>query len=359
MVMSPDLRRRAQTSSGAVANLPEETMWAWSVQAPGPISSRPMTRHRRAVPIPGPGQVAVRVSCCGVCRTDLHLVEGDLTPRRPGVVPGHEVVGVVDCMGPGADRLRVGERVGVAWLASTCGSCRSCLGGRENLCTTATFTGWDHDGGFAEVCVADERYVYRLPDSLPDEQAAPLLCAGIIGYRALLRTGLRPGDRLGLYGFGASAHLTAQVALHLGMRVHVLTRGEGNRRLAEQLGVDGVGGALDSPSEPLDGAILFAPSGDLVPVALRALAPGGVLAVAGIRLSDIPSLTYDDTLFQERSLVSVTANTRVDGERLLALATRFGVRAHVVGYDASRADRALADLSAGAYSGVAVLRHDA
>jgi propanol-preferring alcohol dehydrogenase len=299
--------------------------------------------------------VRVRVSCCGVCRTDLHLAEGDLPPRRPEVVPGHEVVGVVDALGPGAGRFAIGERIGVAWLGRTDGTCRFCRRGEENLCTAPTFTGWDVDGGYAEACLADEAYAYRLPGGVDDEHAAPLLCAGIIGYRALRCTAVPPGGRLGIYGFGGSAHLTAQLALAQGLRVHVLTRGERNQRLATELGVDSVGGAADAPPEPLDGAVLFAPAGELVPGALRALDRGGTLAVAGIWLSDVPALHYADELFQERRLRSVTANTRQDGEEFLRLADRLGVRATTTAYPMAEAPRALADLAHGRFAGAAVL----
>jgi propanol-preferring alcohol dehydrogenase len=327
----------------------------WIVDSPGPIASRPLVETELPDPEPGAGQVRVRVTCCGVCRTDLHLAEGDLPPRRHGVVPGHEVVGVVDAVGPATSRLVLGQRIGVPWLASTCGTCRFCRSGRENLCLGPAFTGWDVDGGYAEFCLVDERYAYPLPHDLADERAAPLLCAGIIGYRALRTAAVPPGGSLGIYGFGGSAHLTAQVALGLGLRVHVLTRGEGNRRLARQLGCDSVAGARDQPPEPLDGAILFAPDGALVPVALEALDSGGTLAVAGIWLSDIPALGYDRHLFRERSLRSVTANTRADGEEFLEVAARLGVRATTVPYPMAQADRALADLAAGAFSGAAVL----
>jgi propanol-preferring alcohol dehydrogenase len=243
----------------------------------------------------------------------------------------------------------------VPWLAGTDGSCGYCRRGQENLCLHPRFTGWDLDGGFAEWCVAAEPFVYALPGDLPDEQAAPLLCAGIIGYRALVRAAVPPGGSLGIYGFGASAHLTAQLARHLGMRVHVLTRGEGNRALARELGADSVGAADASPPEPLDGAILFAPAGELVPPALRALARGGTLAVAGIWLSDIPRIEYDSELFQEKQLRSVTANTRADGDEFLRLAARFGLQATTVRYPLAEADRALRDLAHGRYSGAAVL----
>ncbi len=336
-------------------------MLTWVVDHPAPIDHRPLRRIERDLPAPGTGQVRVqvrvRVSCCGVCRTDLHLCEGDLVPRRPAVAPGHEVVGVVDATGSSDSRFAVGDRIGVPWLASTDGRCAACRRGDENLCMAPTFTGWDVDGGYADHCLVEEAYAYRLPDPFSDEQAAPLLCAGIIGYRSLLRAEVPPGGALGLYGFGASAHLTAQLALHLGLRVHVLTRGQGNRKLAHDLGVDSVGPADGAPPEPLDGAILFAPAGELVPVALRALAPGGTLAVAGIWLSDIPALRYESELLHERQLRSVTANTRSDGERFLRLASRFDIRATTTAYPMKDADRALRDLAHGRFSGAAVLHN--
>jgi alcohol dehydrogenase, propanol-preferring len=330
-------------------------MRAWAVDVPGPIDTGPLRRVDRPEPEPGPGQVRVRVSCCGVCRTDLHLAEGDLPPRRHGMVPGHEVVGRIDAVGPGASRFAVGQRIGVPWLARTDSVCRFCRRGQENLCLDPAFTGWDADGGYAEACLVREAYAYRLPDSLDDEHAAPLLCAGIIGYRALKCADVPAGGRLGIYGFGGSAHIIAQVALRQGLRVHVLTRGAGNQALAAELGADSVGGAADPPPEPLDGAILFAPAGELVPVALRALDRGGTLAVAGIWLSDIPALNYDSELFEERKLRSVTANTRADGEEFLTVAGRLGIRPTTIGYSMDAAPDALADLAHGRFSGAAVL----
>jgi propanol-preferring alcohol dehydrogenase len=307
------------------------------------------------VPEPGPAEIRVRVSTCGVCRTDLHLAEGDLPPHRLGTVPGHEVVGVVDALGPGADRFRLGERAGIAWLRHTDGRCRWCRRGAENLCIDPRFTGWDADGGYAEQAVVDEAYAYRLPEEYDDQHAAPLLCAGIIGYRALKRAELPPGGRLGIYGFGASAHLAAQVALAQGSRVHVLTRSEDAQRLALALGAQSAGPDDAAPPEPLDAAILFAPVGDLVQVALAALDRGGTLAVAGIHLSDIPRLNYERHLFQERQLRSVTANTRADGEEFLALAARLGVEVTTTPYPLDAADRALADLAGDRVTGAAVL----
>jgi alcohol dehydrogenase, propanol-preferring len=332
-------------------------MQAWVLERTTPIDEGPLRRVERAEPQPGAGQVRVRISCCGVCRTDLHLSEGDLPAKRAEVAVGHEIVGTVDALGEGASRFAVGDRIGVPWLADTDRSCSFCRRGAENLCVQPQFTGWDIDGGYAGACLANEGYAYRLPASLDDEHAAPLLCAGIIGYRALLRAEVPAGGRLGIYGFGGSAHITAQIALHQGMRVHVLTRGEGNRKLAAELGADSVGGASDAPPEPLDGAILFAPAGELVPVALRALDRGGTLAIAGIWLSGIPSLNYAAELFEERQVRSVTANTRQDGEEFLALAARFGIKPMTVAYPMDRAPDALADLKHGRFSGAAVLHN--
>jgi len=309
----------------------------------------------REDPVPGPGEVRLRVSCCGICRTDLHLAEGDLSPRRPAVVPGHEIVGTVEELGPGAERFGLGDRVGVAWLRGTCGRCRFCRQGQENLCRTPSFTGWDADGGYAEQCVVDERFAYRLPDRYDDEQAAVLLCSGIIGYRALRLADLPPAGRLGIYGFGASAHLTAQLALRQGATVHVLTRSEDAQRLALELGASSAGGATDPPPEPLDAAILFAPAGDLVPAALRALERGGTLAVAGIHLSQIPPLDYATELFHERVLRSVTANTRRDGDQFLALAATLPLQITVTPYGFAEAQDALTDLAGDRVTGAAVL----
>ncbi len=267
--------------------MPSSTMSAWAVSTPGPIESGPLVRVERPIPIPGPGEIRLRVTVCGVCRTDLHLAEGDLPARRPFVIPGHEVVGIVDELGDGSHRFAKGDRTGAAWLAGTCGECRYCLAGSENLCTSPTFTGWDIDGGYAEYVVVDQEYAYAIPPSFDDLHAAPLLCAGIIGYRALLRSQLPPGGRLGIYGFGGSAHLTAQIAMSQGARVHVMTRSKEAQDLALALGASSVGGAYETPPEPLDSAILFAPVGTLVPPALAALDRGGTLAIAGIYLSDI------------------------------------------------------------------------
>ena len=323
--------------------------------SPGPMAAGPLVPVERPEPVPGPGELRVRVSACGVCRTDLHLAEGDLAPRRPLVVPGHEVVGTVDALGPGASRFEHGQRAGIAWLRGTCGRCRWCRRGEENLCTDPRFTGWDADGGYAEWAVVDEAYAYVLPDAFDDEHAAPLLCAGIIGYRALKRAAVPSGGRLGIYGFGASAHLATQVALAQGATVHVLTRSDGARRHALALGAHSAGPADGAPPEALDSAILFAPAGELGPVALSALDRGGTLAVAGIHLSTVPPLDYDRHLFLERQVRSVTANTRADGEELLALAPRLGLTVTTTRYRLDGADRALADLAGDRVTGAAVL----
>ncbi|MET7888352.1 zinc-binding alcohol dehydrogenase family protein [Streptomyces avermitilis] len=333
-------------------------MWAWEVERPGPIEDGPLRFVERPVPVPGPGELLVQVRACGVCRTDLHVSEGDLPVRRPRVTPGHEVVGVVAGLGADVDGYAVGDRVGVAWLRRTDGVCRYCVRGAENLCPASEYTGWDADGGYAEYTTVPAAFAYRLPTDVDDVALAPLLCAGIIGYRALGRASLPPGGRLGLYGFGGSAHLCAQVALAQGATVHVLTRDPASQRLALALGAASAGGAYATPPEPLDSAILFAPVGDLVPVALRALDRGGVLSVAGIHLSDTPPLRYERELFYEKELRSVTSNTRADGREFLELVARYGVRATTHTYPLSEAQQALRDLKAGRFDGAAVLVND-
>ncbi|HSP36914.1 MAG TPA: zinc-dependent alcohol dehydrogenase family protein [Frankiaceae bacterium] len=330
-------------------------MRAWIVERPRPVREEPLRLVDLPDPQPGPGEIRVRVSTCGVCRTDLHVVEGDLLPHRQPVVPGHEIVGVVDRCGPAASRFRIGERVGIAWLRSTCGVCRFCRRDMENLCLDPRFTGWDEHGGYAELAVVNESYAYAVPDTFPDLTAAPLLCAGIIGYRALRRAEVPSGGGLGLWGFGGSAHLTAQIAMAQGAEVHVRTRGQKGRELAAELGASSVGDSADPLPAPLDAAILFAPVGDLVPVAMSALDRGGTLAVAGIHLSDIPTLNYQQHLFQERTLRSVTANTRADGTAFLEAAARVPVRVSAVPYPFERAPKALLDLAEDRVRGAAVL----
>ncbi|WP_284989085.1 zinc-dependent alcohol dehydrogenase family protein [Arthrobacter sp. efr-133-TYG-120] len=330
-------------------------MRAWWVREPAPIESGPLVWGERPDPQPGVHELLVRVRTCGVCRTDLHLAEGDLTPRMPNVVPGHEAVGIVSEAGEGCVRFRRGDRVGVAWLGGTCGSCGFCRRGDENLCLSPVFTGWDRDGGYAEQLTVSEDFAYAIPPRFSDEQAAPLLCSGIIGYRALKRAAVPEGGRLGIYGFGGSAHLTAQMARHQGAQVYVMTRSESARELARKLGAVFVGDAYESPPDPLDSAILFAPAGDLVPVALKALGRGGTLAIAGIHLSDIPPLNYSADLFYERQLRSVTANTRADGEEFWSLAAEIPLAPTTTAYPLAQADQALRDLAASRVTGAAVL----
>ena len=320
-------------------------MRAWRVDRPG----EPVVSHRVPVPEPGPGELLLRVLVCGVCRTDLHVADGDLPVHRPGVVPGHEVVGEVLVA---AGEFAVGDRAGVAWLRGTCGVCRFCRRGAENLCPDSVYTGWDADGGYAEYTTVPAAYAHPLPAGYSDAELAPLLCAGIIGYRSLRRAELPAGGRLGIYGFGASAHLAAQVALAEGARVHVVTRSAAARELALELGCASAGAA---PPEPLDSAILFAPVGSLVPPALAALDRGGTLAVAGIHLTDIPPLNYQGHLFQERQVRSVTANTRQDARDFLRFAAAHRLAVTTTSYPLGQAGRALADLKADQVNGAAVL----
>jgi alcohol dehydrogenase, propanol-preferring len=310
----------------------------------------------RDPPEPRPGEVRCRVRACGICRTDLHVAEGDLPPSKSPVVPGHEIVGVVDALGKGAQRFRLGERIGIPWLRHTCGRCGYCLRGNENLCLEPRFTGYDEDGGYATHATVPEPYAYPLPEALDDERAAPLLCAGIIGYRALRRANPPPGGSLGVYGFGASAHLAAQVAMAEGVRVHVLTRSSRARELALGLGAASAAEPAAGPPERLDAAVLFAPAGDLVPVALRALDRGGTLSIAGIHLSEIPALDYREHLFMERKVTSVTANTRRDGHEFLEVAAAIDIQVRTTAFPFEQADRALAALAHGDVTGAAVLR---
>ncbi|VEG55394.1 alcohol dehydrogenase [Mycolicibacterium aurum] len=334
----------------------DRTMRAWQVRRPGPMSTRPLVSADVPIPEPGPGELLVSVRVCGVCRTDLHVAEGDLPVHRPDVTPGHEVVGEVVALGPDAgSRFATGDRVGIAWLRHTCGTCVSCVRGQENLCPQSRYTGWDADGGYAEFATVPAAFALPLPAGYTDAQLAPLLCAGIIGYRALLRAEVPPGGRLGIYGFGGSAHLTAQVALAAGAEVHVMTRGEQARELALSLGAASAQEASAAPPVPLDSAILFAPVGELVLPALEALDRGGTLAVAGIHLSDIPTLNSQRHLFQERQLRSVTSNTRADALAFLEFAADHPLEVTGPQYPLDRADQALADLSGGRIAGAGVL----
>jgi alcohol dehydrogenase, propanol-preferring len=330
-------------------------MRALVLSAAAPIETAPLRLEARPIPAPGSLEILVRVSACGVCRTDLHIVEGELPPVRSSVVPGHQVVGRVERAGSGAQRFQPGDRVGIAWLRGTCGTCEACRADRENLCARAEFTGYHADGGFADYAVVPEAFAYAIPPVFGDAEAAPLLCAGIIGYRALKLCEVKPGDRLGIYGFGASAHVTLQVALARGCEVFVCTREESHRALARRLGATWVGGIGDAVPAKMHGAILFAPAGELVPVALQNLERGGTLALAGIYMTAVPSLEYERDLFYERTLRSVTANTRADGEELLAEAARIPIRSATTTFALEDANRALALLKRGAFAGAGVL----
>jgi alcohol dehydrogenase, propanol-preferring len=330
-------------------------MLAWRVQRPGPVATHPLQRVTADIPRPADDELLVAVRACGVCRTDLHVAEGDLAVHRSHVTPGHEVVGEVVEAGSAASGFAIGDRVGIAWLRHTCGACRYCVRGRENLCPQSQYTGWDADGGYAEFATVPAAFAHRLPTGYSDAELAPLLCAGIIGYRSLLRADVPTGGRLGLYGFGGSAHITAQVALAQGIEVFVMTRGAAAQELARSLGAASVQGATDPPPVPLHSAILFAPVGDLVLPALEALDRGGTLAIAGIHLSDVPQLNYQRHLFYERQLKSVTSNTRADAREFLAFAEQHRIEVSHPTYPLDQADRALTDLAEGRIAGAAVL----
>lgn len=321
----------------------------------GPVGPSSLVIRDVPDPEPGPGEVRVRVRACGLCRTDLHVIEGDLAPRRLPLVPGHQTVGIVDRLGPGATRFRAGDRIGIAWLRHTCGHCKYCVAGRENLCESSKFTGYDEDGGYAELAVVPEAYAYAIPPTFGDAEAAPLLCGGIIGYRALQRAEVPSGGKLGIWGFGSSAHVTIQVARSRGCAVFVATRDEAHQALAREMGAAWVGSTAEPLPERVDGGILFAPAGELVPVALRSIERGGTLAIAGIHLSPIPALDYERELFYERNVRSVTANTRADGEGLLREAAAIPIRPHVTTFPLTEVNRGLQLLKADGISGTGVL----
>lgn len=325
------------------------------LEKPKAAEENPLALRELPLPFPGPGEVRVRVKACGVCHTDLHTVEGDLPLPKLPVVPGHQIVGVVDARGPGSRRFREGDRVGIPWLHYTCGDCRYCRKGLENLCEKARFTGYHTDGGYAEAAVVGEAYAYALPQNFSDLDAAPLLCAGIIGYRSLRLSGVERGDRLGLYGFGASAHIVIQIAQHRGCEVYVFTRSEEHRRLARELGAAWAGRAEDTPPEEIDGAIIFAPAGRLVLEALRATRKGGTVALAGITMSPIPEIDYDSLLYHERVLRSVSNSTRQDAEDLLRAAAEIPVRTQVQAFKLEEANLALEALKQSKIQGAAVL----
>jgi propanol-preferring alcohol dehydrogenase len=330
-------------------------MKACLLNAPARIETNPL--QFKDVPIPNPkkGEVLVRVHACGVCRTDLHVIEGELPPRKSPVIPGHQVVGVIEKQGEVASRYAIGARVGVAWLHHTDGVCEYCRRSEENLCDNPTFTGYSVDGGYAEYVVAPEEFVYAIPNGFHDEQAAPLLCAGIIGFRCLRLSGIKSGGRLGFYGFGAAAHVAIQVARYWNATVYASTRDARHQKLALELGAAWAGGTLDAPPEKLDAAIVFAPAGEIVPAALAALRKGGVLVLGGIHMSPIPSFSYD-LLYQERMIRSVANNTRKDGEDFLRIAVEIPIRMHTQVYPLSEANRALNALKNDAIEGAAVLR---
>lgn len=330
-------------------------MLAAQLRAPAPADAAPLEIAEAVDPEPAAGEVVIEVEACGVCRTDLQLCEGDLEARQLPIVPGHQVVGRICALGEGADAVAVGDRVGVAWIASTCGRCRFCRSGRENLCDEARFTGWDRHGGFAERMVARADFVHRLPDELEASAAAPLLCGGAIGLRSLRVSGVEPGGRLGLYGFGASATCAIQIARHWGVEVFVCTRSPAERRRAMEMGAAWVGGHADRPPARLDAAVTFAPVGSVVVDALRALDKGGVVAINAIHLDRVPELDYGD-LWWERQIRSVANVTRNDVAELIELAASIPIRTRTAVYDLADVNTALADLSAGDVSGAAVIR---
>ena len=330
-------------------------MKASVLRAPAPIESNPLDFCDVPAPQPASGEVLVRVNYCGVCRTDLHVVEGELPPRLSPVIPGHQVIGTIEAGGEGALRFPVGARVGIAWLHRTDGSCEYCRSGAENLCDYPSFTGYSVDGGYAEYIVAPQDFVYAIPAEFPDEQAAPLLCAGIIGFRSLRLSGIKPGGRLGFYGFGAAAHVAIQVARHWNVEVYAFTRDARHQRLASELGAAWAGATLDEPPRKLDAAIIFAPAGEIVPAALRGLRKGGTLVLGGIHMSPIPSFDYD-LLYQERVIRSVANNTRRDGDEFLRTAAEIPIRMRVEVFPLREANRALNALKNDAISGAAVLQ---
>ncbi|MGB9067029.1 MAG: zinc-dependent alcohol dehydrogenase family protein [Candidatus Acidiferrales bacterium] len=329
-------------------------MKACLLRSPAPVERNPLEFADAPDPKPGPGEILVRVKMCGICRTDLHVVEGELPPKKFPVIPGHQIVGVVEKLGEAARRFQVGDRVGIAWLHRTDQTCEFCLRGAENLCDHPTFTGWTVDGGYAELTVAPEDFVYALPESFGDEHAAPLLCAGIIGFRCLRLSGIKSGAKLAFYGFGAAAHVAIQIARHWGAEVYAATRGAKHQQLALSLGAVWAGEATDAPPAKLDAAIIFAPAGELLPPALAALKKGGVLVLGGIHMSPIPSFDYN-LLYQERVIRSVANNTRKDGEDFLRVAAEIPIHTETVLYRLREANRALNDLKSDRVNGAAVL----
>ncbi len=329
-------------------------MKAQVLKAPLLVDRSPLTITEVPVPEPGPGEVRLRVKACGICRTDLHIVEGELNLPKLPITPGHQIVGVIDKLGEGVARLKRGDRVGVSWLYSACGTCSSCLIGKENLCENARFTGYSVDGGYAQYVVAPEGFVYSLPQGFPDADAAPLLCAGVIGYRSLRLSEIQKGQTLGMYGFGGSAHVVIQVAVHWGCEVYVFTRSREHQDLARRLGAVWAGQAEEGEQESLDSAIIFAPTGPLVPVALSHIRKGGTVALAGIYMTPIPEMKYD-LIYGERTLRSVANSTRQDVKELLSLAAEIPIHTEVELYPLEKANQALIALKNSDISGAAVL----
>lgn len=326
------------------------------LKAPRPIKEKPLVMAEVEKPTPGPQEVRVKILACGICHTDLHVVEGELPSKKLPVIPGHQIVGVVESVGKKATRFRAGDKVGVAWLSSTCGKCEFCLKGKENLCEKARFTGYDVDGGYAEYTVVSQDFAYPIPQGFSDTEAAPLLCAGVIGFRALRLSKIEKGGRLGLFGFGASAHIVIQIAKYWGCHVYVFTRGEEHRKLARDLGAVWAGGAKDTPPAKVQSAIIFAPAGKLVLDALRVLEKGGTLALAGIYMTPIPEMNYQEHLYYEKTVRSVANSTREDAKDLLELAGKIPVRAEVQEFPLKEANRALLLLKQGKIQGAGVLR---
>ncbi len=330
-------------------------MNACVLRAPAPVESNPLQWTQVPTPQPGRDQLLIKVRACGVCRTDLHVVEGELTPRKSPVIPGHQVVGIVEKAGPDASHFKSGDRVGVAWLHHTDGTCEFCVSGRENLCDHPEFTGYTVDGGYAEYIVAPDAFVYAIPEGFPDLHAAPLLCAGIIGFRCLRLSGVTKGARLGLSGFGAAAHVAIQVARHWGVDVYAFSREPRHAQLAAELGAVWTGGSFDQPPQKLDSVIIFAPAGELIPAALKTLKKGGSVVAGGIHMSPIPQFSYDD-LYQERLIRSIANNTRQDGIDFLKIAAGIPIHTQTTLFKMQDANAALNALKHDAISGAAVLQ---
>lgn len=335
-----------------------KTMKAWEITKPAQVNGPhfPLKYVTKPVPQPKANETLVKVLDCGVCHTDLHVSEGDLPVHKQNLTPGHEIIGEVVKNGSEAHRFKIGDRIGIPWLRWTCGVCEYCRSGQENLCPNSKYTGWDHDGGYAEYATVPEGFAYHIPKSFSNAEAAPLLCAGIIGYRAYERANIPAGGKLGLYGFGGSAHITAQIALAQGIQVHVFTRGKDAQKFALKIGCTSVQNTYDLAPVPLDSSIIYAPVGDCVPNALKSLRPGGTLAMAGIHMTDIPQMSYDSHLFHEKNLTSVESNTRHDGETFLTLASRLHIHPHITTYPLAKADEALKNVKSGDLKGACVLK---